>query len=275
VRALSLLGPGRRPGAPDTSRGYLDLLGHDSATGAHAGQRLMENPGLVRVYEHVWRPFWGRLFMGAMGPGAAGEREIAVEMLELGDGDTVLDVGCGPGNFTRAFAEEVPGGLVVGLDASGPMLVRAVEETAATNVEYVRGDASDLPFKDASFDGVCCFAALYLIDDPYGALDEFVRVLKPGGRLALLSSVNRGLAPTMLSNAVVKTMAGVRVFCRDEITGALEERGMERVAQRVRGLAQFVSARRPASARGPARPSAPRRATPGGAGNRESPTDPS
>jgi ubiquinone/menaquinone biosynthesis C-methylase UbiE len=244
VRVLDLLPPERRPAQPDTSHGYLDLLGGDSATGGHAGQRLMENPALVRVYERVWRPFWGRLFMGAMGPGAASERDIAVEMLELGDGDTVLDVGCGPGNFTRAFAEEVPGGLVVGLDASGPMLVRAVEETAAGNIEYVRGDASDLPFKDASFDGVCCFAALYLIDDPYGALDEIVRVLRPGGRVALLSSVNRGLAPTMLSNAVVKTMAGVRVFGRDEITDALRKRGMKRVAQRVRGLAQFVSARK-------------------------------
>jgi SAM-dependent methyltransferase len=275
LRSLDLLAPGRRPAEADSSRGYLDLLGDDSATGAHAGQRLMENPALVRVYERVWRPFWGRLFMGAMGPGATNERAIAIEMLELADRDTVLDVGCGPGNFTRAFAEEVPGGLVVGLDASGPMLVRAVEETAAANVEYVRGDASDLPFKDASFDAVCCFAALYLIDDPVGAIDEMVRVLKPGGRLALLSSVNRGLAPTILSNAVVKTMAGVRVFGRDEITDELRERGMERVAQRVSGLAQFVSARRPPSARDPARPSPPRREAPGGAGNRESPKDPS
>jgi ubiquinone/menaquinone biosynthesis C-methylase UbiE len=249
VSALDLLVPERRPAEPDTSHGYLDLLGDDGATGGHAGQRLMENPALVRVYEGVWRPFWGRLFMGAMGPGAASEREMAVEMLELAARDTVLDVGCGPGNFTRAFAEEVPRGLVVGLDASGPMLVRAVEETAARNVEYVRGDASDLPFKDASFDAVCCFAALYLIDDPHGAIDEIVRVLRPGGRVALLSSVNRGLAPTMLSNAVVKTMAGVRVFGRDEITDALSRRGMERVAQRVRGLAQFVSARKPQSRR--------------------------
>jgi SAM-dependent methyltransferase len=246
LRAPGLLAPDRRPAEPDTSHGYLDLLGDDSATGSHAGQRLMENPALVRVYESVWRPFWGRLFMGAMGPGAANERGIAVEMLELRDGDTVLDVGCGPGNFTRAFAKQVPDGLVVGLDASGPMLVRAVEETAAENVEYVRGDASDLPFKNASFDAVCCFAALYLIDDPMAAIDEIVRVLRPGGRVALLSSVNRGLAPTMLSNAVVKTMAGVRVFGRDEITDALRQRGMERVAQRVRGLAQFVSARKPA-----------------------------
>jgi SAM-dependent methyltransferase len=246
---LDLLDPTRRPAKPDTSAGYLDLLGGDSATGAHAGQRLMENPGLVLVYERLWRPFWGRLFMGAMAPGTGGEREIAIEMLELADDDTVLDVGCGPGNFTRAFAEEVPHGLVVGLDASAPMLQRAVHETREPNVEYVRGDASDLPFSDASFDAVCCFAALYLIDDPMGAIDEIVRVLKPGGRVALLSSVNRGLMPTAVSNVIVKTLAGVRIFGHDDLTAALRRRGMERVAQRVRGLAQFVSARKPARPR--------------------------
>jgi ubiquinone/menaquinone biosynthesis C-methylase UbiE len=125
------------------------------------------------------------------------------------------------------------------------MLARAVEETDAANVEYVRGDASDLPFRDATFDAVCCFAALYLIEDPYGALDEIVRVLKPGGRVALLASVNRGVLPAAVSNAAVRTMAGVRVFGRNDLTDALRERGMERVAQRVRGLAQFVSARKP------------------------------
>ena len=186
---LELVDSDRLPAQPDSSAGYLDLLGADSATGAHAGQRLMENPGLVVVYERLWRPFWGRLFMGAMGPGTSGEREIAIEMLDLGEDDTVLDVGCGPGNFTRAFAEEAPDGLVVGLDASGPMLERAVRETAAENVEYVRADASRLPFRDASFDGVCCFAALYLIEEPQRAIDERVRGLaqfvsarKPGRR---------------------------------------------------------------------------------------------
>jgi SAM-dependent methyltransferase len=242
---LDLIQPARVATGADDSAGYLDLLGEESATGSRPGQRLMESAGLVHVYEHLWRPVWGRVFMGAMAPGTSGEREIAVEMLELGDGDTVLDVACGPGNFTRAFAEEVPDGLVVGLDASRPMLARAVEETDAANVEYVRGDASDLPFRDATFDAVCCFAALYLIEDPYGALDEIVRVLKPGGRVALLASVNRGVLPAAVSNAAVRTMAGVRVFGRNDLTDALRERGMDRVAQRVRGLAQFVSARKP------------------------------
>ena len=46
-------------------------------------------------------------------------------------------------------------------------------------VAYVRGDAQDLPFRDQSFDAVCCFAALHLFADPMKALDSITRVLTP------------------------------------------------------------------------------------------------
>jgi SAM-dependent methyltransferase len=144
--------------------GYLDLLGSDDPTGGGPGQRLMVSRALPAIYERVWRPLGGRLLMGALGPSMAGERRIALEMLEIAAGDAVLDVACGPGNFTRAFAD-VAGddGLVVGLDASRTMLAQAARERPGDGVEYVRASATDLPFADGSFDAVCCFAALYLI----------------------------------------------------------------------------------------------------------------
>jgi hypothetical protein len=74
-------------------------------------------------------------------------------------------------------------------------------------------------------------------------------VLAPGGRLALLSSCNRGPLPAGLTGALVRRLTGVRIFARDELTSALRARGLASVEQRVSGLAQFVSARKPAPAR--------------------------
>jgi SAM-dependent methyltransferase len=250
VAALpDLLSPGR---AGEERDGYLDLLGPgEDPTGSRPGQRLMASRVLPLIYERLWRPLGGRMLMGALGPGTAGERRIALEMLGLGAGDAVLDVACGPGNFTRAFADAVGAeGVVVGLDASRTMLAQAAREErnpARPGVVYVRGGATDLPFRDGSFDAVCCFAALYLIEDPLLAVAEIARVLAPGGRVALLSSVARGPLPAGVSDAVVRPLTGVRIFGRDDLTRALADAGLVDVRRRVSGLGQFVSARRPGS----------------------------
>jgi len=243
--ALALLDPSRRPVVPDVKDGYLDLLGQEDPTGAHPGQRLMLSGTLALIYERLWRPLGGRLLMGASGPRMRDEHSIALGMLEISSTDRVLDVGCGPGNFTRSFARVAGDGMVVGLDASRMMLARAVQETDAGNVAYLRGDASTLPFSDASFDAICCFAALYLIERPMRAVDEIARVLAPGGRVALLSSCDRGPLPTTITSPIVRAFTGVRIFGRDELTRALTARGLTVVQQRVSGLAQFVGARKP------------------------------
>jgi SAM-dependent methyltransferase len=244
MAATDLFDPTRAGAGTPGPGGYLDLLGDDDPTGAHPGQQLMVNRVLPLIYERLWRPLGTRLFMGAMGPGMRGEHRIALEMLGLRKSDRVLDVACGPGNFTRAFARAASEGVVVGLDASKPMLDRAVREANPANVSYVRGDAHALPFRDASFDAVCCFAALYFISEPLRALDEIARVLAPGGRVALMTSVNRGALPAPVSDAVIRRATGVRIFGRDELTGALRDRGLTVGEQRVAGLAQFVAASR-------------------------------
>jgi ubiquinone/menaquinone biosynthesis C-methylase UbiE len=206
----------------------------------------MATRALPLIYERLWRPLGGRLLMGALGPDMAEERRIALEMLRISPGDAVLDVACGPGNFTRAFADAAgPEAVVVGLDASRTMLAQAARERPGDGISYVLGSATDLPFRDGSFDAVCCFAALYLIEDPLRAVDEIARVLAPGGRVALLSSVSRGPVPAPAADAVVRRLTGVRIFGRDDLTGALRAQGLVDVRRRVSGFAQFVSARRP------------------------------
>jgi ubiquinone/menaquinone biosynthesis C-methylase UbiE len=243
-QTLALFEPARRPAVARVEDGYLDLLGEEDPTGAHPGQRLMLSSALALIYERLWRPLGGRLLMGAAGPGTREERRMALKMLDLSPNDRVLDVACGPGNFTRGFAHAAGEGLAVGIDASKTMLAVAVRRSESANLAYVRGDACSLPFRDGSFDAICCFAALYLIQEPMRALDEIARVLAPGGRVALLSSCNRGPLPAGATNAVVRSLSGVRIFARDELTRALRDRGLTGIEQHVVGLAQFVSARK-------------------------------
>lgn len=244
-QALELFEPRRRPVEPRLEHGYLDLLGESGAGGRGAAQRLMSSRVLPAIYERFWRPLGGRVLTGVKALGPSGEHGIALEMLSISPRDRVLDVACGPGNFTRDFALAAGDGLVVGIDASQTMLDVAVRETANDNVAYVRGDACDLPFRDGGFDAVCCFAALYLIEEPMKALAEIARVLAPGGRVALLSSCSRGPVPAAAANAVVHGLTGVRLFGREELTDALTYEGLLEVERRVSGLAQFVSARKP------------------------------
>ncbi|HEY0391833.1 MAG TPA: methyltransferase domain-containing protein [Solirubrobacterales bacterium] len=242
-QALELFEPHRRPAELQLDRGYLDLLGSAKA-GGNAAQRLMRSRAVPLIYQRFWRPVAGRLLMGLTGPSTEEEHRIALAMLAISPGDRVLDVACGPGNFTRDFALEAGTGLVVGVDSSETMLAVAVRDNPMGNLAYVRGDARDLPFREGSFDAVCCFAALYLIEEPMPAIEEIVRVLSPGGRLALMSSCNRGPVPTSAANSVVRGLSGVRVFGRDELIGTLDGLGAVGIEQRVRGLAQFVSARK-------------------------------
>jgi ubiquinone/menaquinone biosynthesis C-methylase UbiE len=249
-RARELLTPdaaslAERAGASD--RGYLDLLPEDlESTGAT--QDLMTTSLVPAIYERYWRPALARVAKGVTGPGMAEEVRIARLLLGLGRGDVVLDVACGPGNFSREFAKAVgDDGLVVGIDASRTMLSRGVADLRSAglaNLALVRGDATRLPFRDGTFDALCCFAALHLFADPFAGLDEMRRVLRPGGRIALMTSVRRKLTLPPLKPVIERT-SGMRMFESDEVVGALQDRGFTNVRQRLAGVVQFVGGRLP------------------------------
>ncbi len=249
-RARQLLTPeaaavAQAPGA--NRHGYLDLLPENlESTGTT--QDLMTTRLVPAIYERYWRPALARVAKGVTGPGMAEEIRIARLLMGLGPGDAVLDVACGPGNFSREFAKAVgDGGLVVGIDASRTMLAQGSDElveAGLANLALVRADAARLPFRDRSFDAVCCFAALHLFADPFAGLDEMRRVLEPGGRIALMTSVRRGL-PLPALKPVIERASGMRVFEGEEIVRALQERGFQNVRRRLAGMVQFVGGRLP------------------------------
>ena len=245
---LSAEAAARAADASAWESGYLDLLGAEAPESTGITQDLMLTRLVPTIYERWWRPALARAVKGVTGPGMSEEVRIARLFLGLTSGDRVLDVACGPGNFSREFAKAVGSdGVVVGIDASETMLARGAEETEKTgsrNLVLVRGDATALPFNDGTFDCTCCFAALHLFADPFAGLDEMRRVLAPGGRIALMTSIRRQVTVRPMK-PVVERLSGMRVFEPDEITSALADRGFIDVRQRVSGLVQFVGGRLP------------------------------
>jgi len=107
-----------------------------------------------------------------------------VRFVGTGAGDRVLDVACGPGFLTMAFASHAK--EVVGVDATQALLQRArseAERRGIHNVRFETGDATVLPFADAAFDVVSCRAAFHHFPDPERVLGEMRRVARPGARL--------------------------------------------------------------------------------------------
>jgi demethylmenaquinone methyltransferase / 2-methoxy-6-polyprenyl-1,4-benzoquinol methylase len=107
-------------------------------------------------------------------------RETAAAIVR--PGDRVLDVCCGTGDL--ALAAAAAGGHVTGLDFSAPMLERARRKSS--EIEWIEGDALVLPFADDAFDAATVGFGVRNLDDLEAGLKELRRVLRPGGRAAIL-----------------------------------------------------------------------------------------
>jgi SAM-dependent methyltransferase len=230
-RALDLLAD--PPAEPNVSKGYLDLLG----TGSADDDAIAKNTGPIQA---AWAsPIGSMLYDNAQ---AFSRRLISawalpIDWLNIPSGGVALDVGSGPGNVTASLARAAgPDGLALGVDISEPMLERAVRNEAGPHVGFLKADAQRLPLRDNTVDAVVSTAVLQLVPNPTAALVEIARVLRPGGRLAIMvPTVGRAARFwRMLPNV------GAHVFDDDEIGDILENNGFVSVRVQTFGMFQWV-----------------------------------
>lgn len=135
--------------------------------------------------------------------------EKLIQMTSPKPDNDILDVACGTGIVARRACSIMGNGAqVTGLDINQEMLKTATElsETEDLKIDWQRGEAENLPFKDNRFDNLYCQQAMQFFPDPQKALNEMYRVLKPGGVLGLniLRSIDFNPAYIILADTLEK-----------------------------------------------------------------------
>jgi phosphatidylethanolamine/phosphatidyl-N-methylethanolamine N-methyltransferase len=202
-----------------------------SATGAKAAE--LDRTTIEKAYAR-WAPVYDLVF------GAVFERgrnaAIAAAEQACPSGGRILEVGVGTGISLPDYAR---GNRLVGVDISAPMLRKAAERVAEHRLDHVDAlavmDAKQLGFPDACFDVVVAQYVITTVPDPEATLEEFARVLKPGGEIVLVNHIG---AETGLRRAFEQWFAPVarRLGWRPEFPWArlarFGERGDVRLLER-------------------------------------------
>lgn len=132
-------------------------------------------PDGAEVYEKVLVPLWFGRWAAAL-----------VDLARPAPGQSILDVACGTGVTTRLLADAVGyTGRVVGLDINEAMLATAGRLSDGRGIDWLKSDVTDMPFTYAQFDTVIAQHGYHYFPDQPAALEEFRRVLRPGGTVAL------------------------------------------------------------------------------------------
>jgi len=169
-----LPGTARSDAPEDLEKDVLQNAAAMSAIGFHYENGI--RPAFVRVMGMNWD--------GAVTPA---DEDAYLTTHSGSPSGTLLDLAAGAGRWTAVLAEAVGPQQVLALDLSEPMLLHL--RAQLPRIPAVRASAMELPFADASLDGINCWNALQAMPDPERAIGEIGRCLRPGGVLTMMTFV--------------------------------------------------------------------------------------
>lgn len=176
------------------------------------------------------RGLLGRLVARIMRRGNAPVSLWMVELLAVEPRNRVLEVGFGPGVALADLLARAQDGFVAGVDASRLMVRQAqsrhADAISAGRLEVREGDASALPYDDASFDKVCGAHVIYFWRDAPATVRELRRVLRPAGTLALAYQEREHMPPNAVSGL---SNAGARLYGPGEVEQVARVAGFDNV----------------------------------------------
>jgi SAM-dependent methyltransferase len=216
--------------------GVVDLLGTPAPQTAAAV--VNEWPLTAWAYERLWRPVSLSVLSGSIFP-LTDEAALLQTLLPAAP-QTILDVGCANGLYTRTLAAAYPHAHVIAVERAAPMLREAIRRMGTPPaVTWLRADAAALPIADASVDCIVSGGTFNECETLDAVLTTLARVAAPQATLCSMHLVD----PRAIADAR-PGRSGVRSFAPTEIAARLTQTGWRVDHTITRGRVQFVSATR-------------------------------
>jgi phosphatidylethanolamine/phosphatidyl-N-methylethanolamine N-methyltransferase len=163
----------------------------------------LDKDAVAKAYAR-WAPVYDVVFGAVFDRG----RKASIAAAERIGGGRILEVGVGTGLSLPDYAKT---NRLIGVDLSAPMLRKAKERVAAQRLTNVEGlavmDAQRLAFRDDIFDLIVAQYVITAVPDPEATLDEFVRVLKPGGEIILVNHLGAESGPRAIAEQCFAPLA--------------------------------------------------------------------
>ncbi len=151
--------------------------------------------------------------------------EIILDKLKLKKDDRYVEIGFGGGALLKRALQYVS--YAAGIDHSSDMLDATKEqlkESSYDELDLVQGDAASLPWEDESFTAAACANMFFFVEKPQEVLNEIHRVLKPGGRFAMVTMSNGILGKLMFG-----FLYSLKTYSNQEMISMLSEAGFKKI----------------------------------------------